>query len=237
MSNIALRFNDGKADAVPVGHALPVGEQAAVALRTAFHQVAGQRARPSKPVVVVGSPAELVHQHAQRHGRVHAAAGDHHVAAFASACAIGSYRTASMLAHRCGKAAPLNISVTPRSRSSAVRALRSSPSTTPIFRSTPSLAATWASASRVSEFHAAGIRYSRLLKSIFRKQLATKVSLRLFCIDTLFCSSSFKKCSSLISNCLRSASSLLYWSSTFFRYSSTLSSLNLNCGIVSHHLN
>ena len=53
-----------------------------------------------------------------------------------------------MLAVRCGKAAPLNISVMPRSRNSPARALRSSPSTTPIFSATPSSAATLASASR-----------------------------------------------------------------------------------------
>ena len=58
-------LDDRVADVGPVGHRGPVGVQAACRLAAAFDDVAGEAAR-GEPVEVVGGPAELVHQHAER---------------------------------------------------------------------------------------------------------------------------------------------------------------------------
>ena len=71
------------------GTALPVGVQAAGRLAAAFDDVAGEAAG-GQPVVVVGPPAELVHQHAERDRAVDAAAGDDDVGARVQRRAIGS---------------------------------------------------------------------------------------------------------------------------------------------------
>jgi len=59
----------------PVRHVLPVGEQPARGLAAAFDDVAGQAATRQR-VVIGGRPAKGIHQHAQRHRRIDAAAGD-----------------------------------------------------------------------------------------------------------------------------------------------------------------
>ncbi len=77
---VGFAFDDRVADSGPVGHRLPVGVQPAGGLAAALDDVAGEAAA-REPVVVVAGPAELVHQHAQRHRRVDAAPGDHHLRA------------------------------------------------------------------------------------------------------------------------------------------------------------
>ena len=77
---VGAALDDRVADVRPVGHRGPVGVQAAGGLAAAFDDVAGEAAR-GEPVEVVGRPAELVHQHAERHRAVDAAAGDDDVGA------------------------------------------------------------------------------------------------------------------------------------------------------------
>ena len=75
---VGAAFDDGVTDVGPARHRVPVGMQAASGLATAFDDVAGQAAR-RQGVVIRRGPAKLVHQHAQRHCRVHAATGDDHL--------------------------------------------------------------------------------------------------------------------------------------------------------------
>ena len=77
---VGLAVDDRVPDSRPVGHGIPVGVQPAGGLAAALDDVAGETAA-REPVVVVVGPAELVHQHAQRHRRVDAAPGDHHLRA------------------------------------------------------------------------------------------------------------------------------------------------------------
>ena len=65
--SVGVTLDHGIADVGPVGHVLPVGEQAAGGLGAAFDDVAGQGAGGEAVIVGVG-PAELVHQRPQRQG-------------------------------------------------------------------------------------------------------------------------------------------------------------------------
>ena len=71
---------DRIADILPAGHLVPIGMHAAGRLRAAFEDVTDQAAG-GEPVVIVGLPAEFVHQDAERERAVGAAPGDHDVGA------------------------------------------------------------------------------------------------------------------------------------------------------------
>ena len=79
-ASVASAFRDGIADIVPIGHFLPIAEGAAGRLRAAFQDVADQAAG-TETVIVVGRPAELVHQNAERKRAVGAAAGNDDIGA------------------------------------------------------------------------------------------------------------------------------------------------------------
>ena len=73
---VGAAFGNRVTDVGPAWHAVPVGVQPTSGLATAFEDVAGQTAGREQ-FVVVAAPAELVHQHTQRDGGIHAASGDH----------------------------------------------------------------------------------------------------------------------------------------------------------------
>ena len=75
---VGMALDDGVADVGPVRNLLPVGVQPTGRLAAAFDDVPGQAAA-GQFVVLVGGPAELVHQGPQCDGAVDAAAGDHDV--------------------------------------------------------------------------------------------------------------------------------------------------------------
>ena len=79
-ASVASALGDRIADIVPIGHALPIAERSACRLRTAFQDMADQAAG-TEAVVVVGRPAELVHQNAERKRAVGAAAGNDNIGA------------------------------------------------------------------------------------------------------------------------------------------------------------
>ena len=68
-------LHDRVADVGPIRHAGPVGVQPARGLATAFNDVTCEAACREQ-VKFVRAPAKLVHQHAQRHRRVHTTPGD-----------------------------------------------------------------------------------------------------------------------------------------------------------------
>ena len=80
MRAVGGALDDRIADMRPIGNPLPVGEQAAGGLAAALDDVAAQGAG-SKTVEVYRCPGEGMDERAQRHRRIDAAAGDHHVGA------------------------------------------------------------------------------------------------------------------------------------------------------------
>ena len=71
---------DRIADIFPARHLLPIGMHAAGRLRPAFEDVT-HKAAGCEPVVIVGRPAEFMHQDAERQRRIRATPGDDDIGA------------------------------------------------------------------------------------------------------------------------------------------------------------